>query len=482
MSSQGDNLWDGSESGPGAQLFGDMDISDVFGGSSFGVSFDGIASEAAAQQNNNDDGDNSDDSDSDSGNSSNNYEGDDSSSGGDRDDNAGTSTSSSYRADDRRNAGSKTGALALKDVANTTAGDDGHVAKRKRSHATTVTSTTDGSIVAFEVQAVNERDAYKSKLHSAQDDLQAEKISHAVTQGRVQTEQAKVEALRKKVAGLERLRQTSKEQVKTLLNELSLRQQEHEQTAQALKTQLATTTSKLAAAEKQVLHATRDSEATEATSASQLQRLQATSTNLASHLQSRNTELDKRVQELEAAARTAQAGLDKQKAENERLQKELESLRDRQELRAGPLGSSAADDHSVDARVRQLAQEARFNSHLRLQMKRIRDLTNENKVLVQTQLEKEQLEESIKQLDARRQDAEDTAAKFEAELQRQKRLQEVWTAQWRRLFGEDCTKPADVAKRITALRAEHVQFQVQTTRVAAYCVFVVLVVESSFGV
>lgn len=66
-----------------------------------------------------------------------------------------------------------------------------------------------------------------------------------------------------------------------------------------------------------------------------------------------------------------------------RLSKEFAALKDRRELLSGDsssVGVSVASDVSLDARVRQLAQEARFNARLRAQQQRIRELVEQNKV------------------------------------------------------------------------------------------------------
>eukprot|EP00750_Incisomonas_marina_P000164 INCI10156.1.p1 GENE.INCI10156.1~~INCI10156.1.p1 ORF type:complete len:427 (-),score=102.01 INCI10156.1:76-1356(-) len=252
-------------------------------------------------------------------------------------------------------------------------------------------------------------------------------------------------------------------QVKTLLHEMELRQQESDQAEAALRKKLAETEAKLKVSQEKARITIDEARQSQDNDAAQVRGIRESLGARVEHLSQRNSELEAAATAHVQKAQEAQRKLARQEEECARLSKQFAALKDRRELLAGDslnAGSISASDVSLDARVRQLAQEARFNARLRAQQQRIRELVEQNKVLVQTQMENDRLNAEMDQLEKRRKAANEAAEQLETELRRQKRQQEVWQTQWRRLFGSDATlAPQTVAKHIMELRSTHISFQ-----------------------
>lgn len=100
--------------------------------------------------------------------------------------------------------------------------------KRKRLNdgSSSTTSSTKGSLIALRLEAIEEKESFRAECLNLKDQLQSERISHAACRGSLLSAETKCSVLQSKIGELERLRQTSRDQVKVLLQELKMRQTE----------------------------------------------------------------------------------------------------------------------------------------------------------------------------------------------------------------------------------------------------------------
>ena len=92
---------------------------------------------------------------------------------------------------------------------------DTHRSSRGSSSGSGISGAlNDASLVAFQVDALNQRDEFKQQSQSLEDELQSERISHAVATARSGLAATRNSILQKRVAELEKLRQGSKDQVR----------------------------------------------------------------------------------------------------------------------------------------------------------------------------------------------------------------------------------------------------------------------------
>lgn len=239
-----------------------------------------------------------------------------------------------------------------------------------------------GILVAMQVDALNEKEDLRHKQMTLFDELQSEKITNSVQRGNLLSANTRNEILQKKVALLEKMHQDSKSQVNLVLNEANLIQTDAAEAEKSLTSQLARARATIKALESAAKKVKEDQIEAAENDAKQIQLLQNQSNAQRSLLEQRNMDLEKQLKELNKTFKEQNEQFLQLQTQHDQMASKMERLNAHINITNSWEKSpdQNTNDIALDARIKQLTDEARLNSLLRLQQKRIHALEERNKV------------------------------------------------------------------------------------------------------